>query len=294
MVVLPVRFNMLHRGHEAYIRAVLRSKPSAVYIFLGRCNAFRIDTDPFDDVERRCMIEAFCASLDVDERRRIHIFPIFNRQPGAIKWTKETVDEWYGHCARLVKTRGLAHWDVVISGNPYTNGYEGDIEFISPYDLVTDTDQVFTTSGQPVNATWVRSLMYRADSSWRDFVSSATARIVDDCLRRFPLEAGPLDGRSHRVRVNQEIGTLGHCDIECSVEDGEFKDEVAARAVAQWAADRGGRVLVHPPSCETPYIRRIGTDHGGESWDAAIVLDEVVSGSAESLHYRFSVSEVLN
>lgn len=286
VVVLPVRFNMLHRGHEAYIKAVLGCGPRAVYIFLGRSNAFRIETDPFDDVERRCMIESFAATLSPSDAEKLHIFPIFNRKVGAIEWSTAEVSTWYGYCANLLLARGLPRWDVVISGNSYTDSYSGDIVFISPYDLVRREDQVYVDDDVPVFATRVRQLLYAQDESWTRYVSEQTACIVRETINSFPMAQGPVEGIRHLVRVaGIGIDEQSFCLVR-SVEDGQFKDRIAVEALHGHFNCEGVSARL-AASSRVPYEITGQIDRKGEEFLARVSLRSVKPNVSGDLEYQF-------
>lgn len=290
IVVLPVRFNMLHLGHEAYIKAVLRCQPSAVYVFFGRSNAFRIETDPFDDVERRCMLQSFAATLPASDAAKLQIFPVFNRRTGPIVWSNEEVNAWYGYCADLLDRRGLRQWDVVISGNNYTNAYDGDIVFVSSYDLVSPEDQVFVDDDVPVSATHVRGLLYAGDEAWSRYVSGQTARIVRGQLRAFPRVCGPLDGVRHWVTIRGNDFDGHRLDYSCAVVDGQFKDRVVADALETLIADIGGVARIQPSPSE-PYGISGLIERNGRCFDARVDLRVVAPlPDSSDLEYIFDAN----
>lgn len=238
IIVLPVRFNFLHLGHEAYVRSVLACRPKRVYIFLGRCNSFRIPSDPLDDVERRFLLDAFLATLPDWERKKVDVFPVFNRELGEISWTAKAVTRWYSYCEALLKRRGLEPWDVIVSGNPYVSTQPQNLNFIDPYKLISQQDQVFLPNGEPVCATYVRALLYNGDERWRSYASVITATIVERQLAQFGMDRGPLEALRHRVRCEFEVEgeqvTVAHV-----VEDGEFKDHALIREIHGALLNRG-------------------------------------------------------
>lgn len=228
VVVLPVRFNFLHRGHEAYIASVLAREPRKVYIFLGRSNGFRIPTDPLDDVERRFLVEAFLQTLPASVSRRVEIFPVFNRQLGEVVWTREAVAAWYGCCRAILEERGLEAWDAIVSGNPYAKLENEGLRFVDPYRLVDVRNQVFTPDGKPVCATYVRALLYSGDDRWRDYVAPGTASLVERRLAEHGMDEGPREGVRHRLRFDARIAGRS-ISVRHVVRDGEFKDHALVR-----------------------------------------------------------------
>ncbi|MEZ5440242.1 MAG: hypothetical protein R3F15_02025 [Lysobacterales bacterium] len=282
IVVLPVRFNFLHKGHEAYIRSVLQQDVRQVYIFLGRCNAVRVSSDPFDDVERRFMIDAFLNSI-AGASDRVRIFPVFNRALGTIVWSEDEVQRWYGYCADILARFGLPRWDAVISGNPYAGANRKLQHFVNPYDLVPESEQVYMPCGKPLCATFVRNLLYADDLDWQAWVSEATASIVRSQLKRLDMASGPLEALSHRVVCNLPAasGTAHYSQV---IADGEFKDQVARSIILRHFSERFSSAEVAITS--EPYTFALSGVRGVQ----AVSLSRIVRSETESsLEYVFDV-----
>lgn len=285
VVVLPVRFNFLHRGHEAYVRSVLAHEPRKVYVFLGRANAFRVPTDPLDDVERRFVLEGFLRKLPAAARERFELLPIFNRTLGEIRWTAQQVADWYGYCEALLTKRGLEPWDVVVSGNTYTQASPGTLQFVDPYRLIADSDQTFVPTGEPVCATYVRSLLYAGDPAWRSYVSCTTADVVEAQLAAFHMEAGPKEGLVHRVHLACQWEGVA-ITVETVIEDGEFKDHVLARDVVEALRHRGVNARMTPGPL--PYVLELSTESNPAATKTISLHSVTASQDGYYLDYRFA------